>query len=115
LEGDVAPRDGDADGDEEADMINVACVVDEVAANRFVAVGDEAADVAVDGAAAAAGPESIGSGRQRTPPTLMFRWMLRITISVPPRIPKKVERDDMGCAVNSKDPKQTESSKVGEV
>jgi hypothetical protein len=74
VEGDAVPRDDD----EEADMISVAGVVDEVAAEGSATVGDEAADVAADGAAAAGGAEGIGSGRRRIPPALMLRWTLPI-------------------------------------
>ena len=105
VEDDVAPRDGDADDDEEADMIGVAGVVDEVAADRSAAAGDEAADIVANGAAAATGPERIGSGRRRMPPALMLRWTLPIARSIPPRRPEKVERDEKECGVNSNDPK----------
>jgi hypothetical protein len=114
VEGEVAPRGGDANGDEEADTIGIAGVDDEVAVDSLVAIGDEVADVAADGAAAAAGPERIGSGRRRTPPALMLRWTLPIARSIPPRKPEKAERDEKGCGVNSNDPKQIESSTADE-
>jgi hypothetical protein len=114
VEDDVALHDGDADGDEEADTISVAGMVDEVEAERSAAVGDEAAEVATDRAAATTGPERIGSGRRRTPPALMLRWTLPIARSIPPRRPEKVECDEKGCGVNSKDPKQIESSRASE-
>jgi hypothetical protein len=76
-------------------MIGIAdAMVDEVAADRSAAVGDEAADVAVDEVATTAGPEVIGSGSRRTPPSLMLRWTLRNTISILPRRPEKVEHDE---------------------
>jgi hypothetical protein len=54
-------------------------------------------DVAADGAVDAACPRRIRSGRQRTPPALMLRWTLRITRSVPPHIPEKIERGGRGA------------------
>jgi hypothetical protein len=41
IEGDLVPRNNDADDDGEADMIIVAGVVDEVASDGSAMVGDE--------------------------------------------------------------------------
>jgi hypothetical protein len=111
----LAPRDGDVDGDEEAGTIGVACVVDEVAADRSAAFGDEVANISADGATAAAGPNRIGSGRRRTPPALMLTLTLLITRSIPACMPENIERDEKGCWVNLKDPKQIESCRSDEV
>jgi hypothetical protein len=118
MDDDLAPRDGDADGDEEADMISVAevadeDVADEVAADVSAAVGDEATDVA-DVFAIATCIGGIGSGSRRTPPELMLRRMLPSIRSTPPRRPEKAERDVKVCGVNSKEPKLIESSRIGE-
>jgi hypothetical protein len=107
-------RDDDADGDDGADTISVAGVVDEVAADRSDTVGDEAADVAVDEVVTTVGPERIGSGSRRMPPALMVRWTLPIARSILSRKLEKAECDAKGCGVNSKDPKKIESSKIGD-
>jgi hypothetical protein len=103
---DMMRRDGDADGDIGADIIDIAdAVVVEVAANKSTAVGDEVVDVAVDEVATAVRPEVIGSGSRRTPPALMLRWTLPNVMSILARRPEKAERDAKAWWVNSKDPK----------
>jgi hypothetical protein len=112
---DVVRRDDDADGDDRADVIDVADAVDvEVASGKSATVGDVAKDVAVDEVTTAVRPEVIGSGSRRTPPTLLLRWTLPNAMSIPPRRPKKDERDANAWGVNSKDPKQIGSSKIGD-
>ena len=104
---DMVRHDDDDDGDVGVDTDD--------ATDSSAVVDDEAADVAANGVAATAGPKSIGSGRRRTPPALMLRWTLPIARSIPPGRPEKVECDEKGCGVNSKDPKQIESSRADEV
>ena len=112
---DVVRRDDDADGDDGADVIEVAdAVVVKVAVDKSAAVGDEANDVAVDEVTTVVRPEVIGSGSRRTPPVLMLRWTLPNAMSTPPRRPEKAERDAKAWGMNSKDPKQIESSKIGD-
>jgi hypothetical protein len=85
---DMVWRDDDDHGDAGVDT--------DGAADRSTAVGDEAVDLVVYEFMVFAVPEAIGPGSRRTPLESMRKWTLPNVISIPPRRPKKAERDSIG-------------------
>jgi hypothetical protein len=83
-------------------------------ADKSIAIGDEAVDVAVNEVVVLAAPGAIGSGSRRTPPESTRKWTLPNVMSIPPRRPEKAERDASLCGVKSKDPKRIEFPELGD-
>jgi hypothetical protein len=98
--------------DDDAD--DVAEVGDDGAADRSAVIGDEAVGVAVDEVVALAALGAIGPRSRMTPLESMRKRTLRNVMSIPPRRPKKVERDASVCGVNSKDPNRIEFLELGD-
>jgi hypothetical protein len=75
------------------DMVGIVQCDDDDDDDAEVHTGAADKSAMVDEAAAIAALEAIGSGSRRTPPELMWKWMLPNIMSIPSRRPEKAERD----------------------